>query len=64
MTKKGGKIMFEVEFVTTVNNEEDTDGHWFNYYTAESEQEAVDKFQKDMESSIFENVRIIKVSKV
>lgn len=39
---------FEIEFKTSIPNAEDAIGNWFNYYKADSREEAIALFHADM----------------
>lgn len=38
---------FEIEFKTSIPNAEDATGNWFNYYKADSREEAIDLFNAE-----------------
>ena len=41
--------VWEVEYKKTRRNKQDRSGNWFNYYEAETKEEALEKFGKDAE---------------
>ena len=58
------KNMWEITFVTMMDNPEDKDGYWYNYYTADSQEQAVQMFIDELAKYRIRLVEIKDVKKI